>query len=215
MSTLAYLLNTGVITPWRIHSNETVNITFTLQMMMLPLSLVMIVLTRAINRENFRTFFRLGISFRPGQGDDQNWNTLGPMFALAFTGGTIMLMSIGVMSQSGTMNSEFIALLPLVFLFAATNAWTEEIFTRLTIVAGLHGKINPIAICWTSAIVFGIPHFFGTPSGVFGVIASGALGWVLAKSVIESKGLGCAWLIHFLQDVVIFGAGAMVVAGNI
>ncbi|MDZ4714742.1 MAG: hypothetical protein SH819_04660 [Cytophagales bacterium] len=60
--------------------------------------------------------------------------------------------------------------------------------------------------------MFGLPHFFGTQNGVFGVIMSGLLGWLLAKSVIETKSLGWALLIHFLQDVVIFGAGAMIVA---
>ena len=46
------------------------------------------------------------------------------------------------------------------------------------------------------------------------IITSGFLGWLLAKSVIETKGLGWALLIHFLQDVVIFGAGAMIIAGQ-
>ena len=57
-------------------------------------------------------------------------------------------------------------------------------------------------------------HYFGTPSGIFGVVMSGLMGWLLAKSVIETRGLAWALLIHFLQDVVIFGAGAMIIAGN-
>lgn len=123
-------------------------------------------------------------------------------------------MSISVTSQNGVINHTFFTLLPLVLLFSATNAWYEEIFSRFVIVAGLHGKIKPIAICWISAIIFGVPHFFGTPSGLFGVIMSGLLGWLLAKSVLETKGLGWALFIHFLQDVVIFGAGAMIIAGQ-
>jgi hypothetical protein len=59
-----------------------------------------------------------------------------------------------------------------------------------------------------------LAHIYGTPNGVFGVIASGTLGWFLAKSVIETRGLGWAWFIHFLQDVVIFGSGALVLAGH-
>jgi membrane protease YdiL (CAAX protease family) len=134
--------------------------------------------------------------------------------AIAFTVGNMMMMSFGVMRDGGTINGTFFGLLPFVLLFSATNAWFEEIFTRFVVVAGLNGKMKPDFICIISAVVFGIPHFFGTPSGLFGVIAAGALGWFLARSVVETKSLGWALLVHFLQDVVIFGAGAMIIAGQ-
>jgi membrane protease YdiL (CAAX protease family) len=78
-------------------------------------------------------------------------------------------------------------LLPLVLLFAATNAWSEEIISRFVIVAGLYGKLSPSVICWISAVIFGGPHFFGTPSGIFGVMMAGLMGWILAKSMLEQK----------------------------
>jgi hypothetical protein len=31
------------------------------------------------------------------------------------------------------------------------------------------------------------------------------LGWILAKSMLETRGLAWAWFIHFVQDVAIFG----------
>jgi hypothetical protein len=43
---------------------------------------------------------------------------------------------------------------------------------------------------------------------------AGLMGWILAKSMIETKALGWALFIHFLQDVVIFGGGAMIIAGT-
>lgn len=43
---------------------------------------------------------------------------------------------------------------------------------------------------------------------------TGTLGWFLAKSMVDTKGMGWAWFIHFLLDVVIFGAGAMIIAGQ-
>jgi membrane protease YdiL (CAAX protease family) len=123
-------------------------------------------------------------------------------------------MSFGVMAQHGVINGTFFKLVPLVLLFAATNAWTEEILSRFVIVAGLHDQLKPVAICWISAIIFGTPHFFGTPSGVVGAIMAGLLGWVLAKSVLETRSLGWALFIHFLQDVVIFGGGAMIISAK-
>lgn len=35
---------------------------------------------------------------------------------------------------------------------------------------------------------------------------AGLLGWLLAKSVLETNGIFWVWGIHFLQDVVIFSA---------
>jgi membrane protease YdiL (CAAX protease family) len=75
--------------------------------------------------------------------------------------------------------------------------------------------LQPGTIYVISGLLFGLPHFFfGTPSGLFGVFMSGILGGLLAKSVLETRGLGWAIFIHFLQDIVIFGAGAMILAGK-
>jgi ABC-type Fe3+-siderophore transport system permease subunit len=44
------------------------------------------------------------------------------------------------------------------------------------------------------------------PSGIIGISLAGILGFVLAKSIFETQGFFWAWLIHFLQDVVIIGS---------
>jgi membrane protease YdiL (CAAX protease family) len=210
MSLIAYFLQNGTLPLWVISQHKIVNFTFTMQMMVLPISFAAMTLIYLYDRKGFKTFFRLGISFSK----NNNWNFYGSIVAVSFTLGTTLLMSIGVTSQNGLINESFFTLIPLVLLFSVTNAWSEEIFSRFVIVVGLNGKIEPFTICWISAIIFGIPHFFGTPNGIFGVIMSGLLGWLLAKSVIDTKGIGWALFIHFLQDVVIFGAGAMIIAGT-
>jgi len=207
---IAYALRTGVISLWPVSRHELVNFTFTMQMLELGVSSLAIAFTYFYNRDAFKTFFRLKISFS----QDDEWTAYGPIVAIGFTLGTVMMMSMNVASQHGAVNETFITMIPLVLLMAATNAWSEEMISRLVIVAGLHERVSSSAICGISAGLFGLAHFYGTPSGVFGVIASGALGWFLARSMVETKGMGWALLIHFLQDVVIFGAGAMVLAGN-
>lgn len=207
MSTTAYLLSNKLLAPWKISPYQTVNITFTLQAIILLVSFIALVLMYLYDNKKFKTFFRFGLA-------KHNWHLYGFVIAITFTAGNAMMMSAGVMAENGAINKTFYSLIPLVLTFAATNAWSEEIFSRFVIVAGLDGKLKPDAICWISAIIFGVPHFFGTPSGLFGVLMSGLLGWLLAKSVIETRGLGWALLIHFLQDLVIFGAGAMIIAGQ-
>ena len=56
-----------------------------------------------------------------------------------------------------------------------------------------------------SAILFGIPHLAGMPSGIIGATMAGVLGLVLAKSLYETNGFFWAWTIHFIQDVIIIG----------
>lgn len=203
MSLTAYLLNNGKVQSLNISQYDLVNYTFTMQITTLMVSFVAMLLIFFVDKENFRTFFRRG----------SYWE-YGLIVAVGFTAGTTMMMTFSATSQHGTINQTFWGLMPLVLLFAATNAWSEEIFTRFVVVVGLYGKLKPITICWIAAGVFGIPHFFGTPSGIFGVFMSGFLGFVLARSVLETKGMGWAWFIHFLQDVAIFGAGAAIIAGQ-
>ena len=55
-----------------------------------------------------------------------------------------------------------------------------------------------------SASFFGIAHYFGTPGGFLGAVASLFMGWMLGKAMLETRGLFWALRIHFLSDVVIF-----------
>jgi CAAX protease family protein len=206
---IALLLGNGTISTWAISENKEINFSFTLQVMVLVVSFAAIGFVYFFDKTSFKTFFRLRTSR-----EENDWNTLGPVLAIGFTLGTTMYMSFAVTSKHGVINGQFWKLLPLVLLFAATNAWSEEIISRFVIVAGLYGKLSPSVICWISAAIFGGPHFFGTPSGIFGVMMAGLMGWILAKSMLDTKALGWALFIHFLQDVVIFGGGAMIIAGT-
>jgi len=208
-------LETGKIAGLSISGNRLLNFTWNMQLMILPVSLAAIGAAFAFDRKNARSFFRFSLGYaRQAGAQESEWPVIGPLIALAFTLGTIMYMSFSVSAQGGAINASFFRLLPLVLLFSFTNAWTEEMVSRFVIVTGLHGRLSTTAICLISATVFGLAHLSGTPGGPFGVVASGVMGGLLAKSVIETRSMGWALLIHFLQDVVIFGAGAMVLAGE-
>ncbi|TLU55755.1 MAG: CPBP family intramembrane metalloprotease [Chlorobium sp.] len=55
-----------------------------------------------------------------------------------------------------------------------------------------------------SALLFGIPHYFGYPGKIPGVVLSGFLGWLLSLSVLQTGGIAWALALHFVQDLVIF-----------
>jgi len=210
MALIGYSLQVGHLSLLTVSKFKLVNFTFTMQLYALPLSLIGVLYLYFYNRNSFHRFFKFQLN--SDKEPSSNWKTLGPLVLIGFAIGTSFFMSLNVLANKGTINETFWKLLPLVLLFSFTNAWTEEILSRFVIVGGLSGKLPPMSICWISAVMFGLPHFFS--GGLLSVMVSGLLGWLLAKSVIETQSLGWALLIHFLLDIIVFGAGAMILAGS-
>lgn len=105
---------------------------------------------------------------------------------------------------NGVVFADVLKILPFVFIFAITNSFVEETITRLGVVVSLHGSVSDKTIPMISALIFGVIHYWGSPSGITGVIVAGFLGWFLAKSILETRGIFWAWIIHFMQDIIIF-----------
>lgn len=213
---LGRLIQQGTLSPVPLTAFAPLNAIATVQCVTFPLSFVVLVFMFLWNRAAFRIFFRPGDLAAPatrvrwlGIREGSSWRTLGATFALVLTFGTGLFMAGAVSRMGGGIDSRFFALFALAVLMAATNAWSEEMTARLTIVAGLHGKVTPTRINWISAAIFGPPHYFGIPAGPLGVLMAGFMGWLLAKSVQETRGLLWAWFLHFVQDVVIFTAVAI------
>jgi membrane protease YdiL (CAAX protease family) len=92
-----------------------------------------------------------------------------------------------------------------ILLFSITNSFAEEMIYRMGIVSPLKNILAPSTIFTISAILFGLPHLAGMPSGLLGATMAGVLGLVLAKSLYETNGFFWAWAIHCMQDIIIFG----------
>lgn len=90
-----------------------------------------------------------------------------------------------------------------VLVFAASNSFAEEMIFRLGIVVPYAHKLRTSTIYLISAVLFGVPHWAGMPSGAIGALMASVLGYVLAKSMYETRGFFWAWWIHFIQDVLI------------
>lgn len=95
-------------------------------------------------------------------------------------------------------------LLPWALATAALNAASEEFQFRCVPLAQLRGVLPVRETLWLTAVFFGLGHYFGQPSGIPGVIMATIAGWLWAKSIVETRGVGWAFVIHFVQDVVIF-----------
>jgi len=192
-------------------ANDQINRLVTYQAATLPLTVLLVALTAALVPDNFKRYFRIGQMAAPvgavpvlGIKGTETWKTLGLTFAIIISGVTAAIVLLPAASGAGLTLSSY--LIGVAVLLAASNAFVEEYLTRFQVVASLAGRVAPGRIAVISALLFGIPHYLGTPGQLIGVLAASFLGWFLAKSVLETKGLGWAWFVHFLQDVIIFVA---------
>jgi membrane protease YdiL (CAAX protease family) len=144
-----------------------------------------------------------------------SWRRLGWLSACCITLGTLaFLLLFGTPMTISLMN--LMPLLPAVVLFAALNAFSEEMTYRAALLAPLRDAVGSTHALLLTAALFGLWHFYGVPYGAIGVVLAGFLGWYLGKSMVETNGVFWAWFIHFWQDVAIFSFiafGSMNVGG--
>lgn len=132
-----------------------------------------------------------------------SWKSNAIQLALVISIATGIFMYISVKHSNNLSNFSW-SFIPMVLLLAFTNSFSEEIIYRVAVNGNLQKLAAPITIFICSAILFGIPHYGGFPNGITGVFMAGVLGYILSKATHETQGIGIAWVIHFLQDVIIF-----------
>jgi membrane protease YdiL (CAAX protease family) len=135
--------------------------------------------------------------------EGERWSKLGRDFAIYISLGTLAFLVIAG-RPSLDIVVRTLPFLPVVLIAAALNAFTEEMSYKASFLSVLEEPLGKHQALWLMAAYFGIAHYYGIPYGVIGVALATFLGWVLGKSMLETRGLWWAWFIHFLQDVLIF-----------
>lgn len=92
----------------------------------------------------------------------------------------------------------------MVLLAAALNAFNEEMSYKASFLSVLEEPVGKSQSLLLMAAYFGIGHYYGIPYGTVGVLMAAFLGWLLGKSMLETRGLAWAWFLHLLQDILIF-----------
>lgn len=131
------------------------------------------------------------------------WNKLGWILAACISGGTLVFLVLAGRPSPETL-LRAVPLLPAVLGLALMNSFSEEMSYRAGPLSALQEVINSQQALLMTAVFFGIGHYYGVPYGIVGMIMASLLGWLLGKSMLETKGFAWAWFIHFLQDVLIF-----------
>jgi membrane protease YdiL (CAAX protease family) len=185
---------------------------FSAQLLRVLLALVMLVFMLVVLRFSARRAYLLPgqlrasvgaiplLGFKAGQ---LNWGRFGWMSALAIAGGTLIFLLLSG-AASVSMLPKVVAYLPVILLFAAMNAFGEEVSYRSALLAPLKDVVTPAQAVMLTALFFGIGHYYGVPYGIIGIVMASFLGWLMGKSMVETGGLFWPWFIHVVQDVLIF-----------
>ena len=199
---------------------EYINTQSKYQALLLGVAVLVLFAVYFVNEANFSAFLAPGTIAAPakavawlGVSDGESWLSLGVSLSLFITLATATFVFLQFRKSGGSLKN-LVPYLPWVLLFSLTNSFSEEAVYRLGVVVPLVGSIDPAYILLISAVAFGAPHLRGMPNGIVGALMAGLLGWLLAKSVVETNGIFWAWFIHFLQDIVIFSAFVMAAANK-
>lgn len=130
-------------------------------------------------------------------------NAMQLLFFISIATGIFMFLAV---KYTGSLSNFRWSFIPFILLISLTNSFSEEIIYRFAINGNLMNGTSKLAVLIISAVLFGLPHYLGYPSGVVGVVMAGMLGFVLSKATYETQGIGIAWTIHFVQDIIIFTA---------
>ena len=142
--------------------------------------------------------------------DQITWGKLATISALCISVGTLLLTLLTVIGVPTVFNTgSLIRFFPFILLLALFNSFAEGVQFRSAILGSLRNVLPKNQQILTAAAYFGIGHYYGAPSGVVGVLMSGLLGWFMCRSMVETKGFASSWLIHFMQDIVIFSTIAL------
>ncbi|MHA6523471.1 CPBP family intramembrane glutamic endopeptidase [Tessaracoccus sp. G1721] len=180
------------------------------QSLRLMVTALMIAALMVLRRRPSRFFLTVGDLHAPmrripwlGVKDGTRWSRFGPLAAAGLSAGTLTFVLLAGAPAPDVL-ARALPLVPVILLAATLNAFSDEVAWKASLLSVLEGPVGPRQAVLMVAAYFGMGHYYGIPYGVIGVSMAFALGWLLARSMVETRGLFWAWFIHFCQDVIIF-----------
>jgi len=145
------------------------------------------------------------ISWLGIEGNKITWIKLSIISGILISSGTILLTLFTVTQLRLSHGIEnLIQYIPIIVIFALLNSLCEGIVYRSALLSSFQNVLPKNTSILIAAILFGSGHYYGAPGGIVGAIMASVLGWYMCRSMFETKGFLTSWIIHFMQDIVIF-----------
>jgi membrane protease YdiL (CAAX protease family) len=147
-------------------------------------------------------------------GPNYSWVKLTPIFSILFLviTGSFLVFRLHV-NSSDILFSRLMTALPYVVLFPILNAIIEEVRFRNVLLAIGEPVLGGTTVLLMTTTLFGLSHFgsFLGTSGTNGSLVAGLvyavgaayIGWICGRSILETRGVLAAWIIHGCSDLVI------------
>lgn len=212
-----WLRGTSLYSQWENRANWVVAMA-SFQALKLAIAFIMIAVLRLMGRQ-WKDFFltrgQLDAPLRTVAGENNprkhpvSWGGLGLILGVCITPLTLLFFGLGNLPSSSIL-IKALPYFPAALLFAATNAFSEEMQFRASLLGDLQNGVGPNHAIWITAAFFGLAHYFGgAPAGIPGVLITGLLGALFARCMLGSKSIGVSWFIHFCQNAVIYAFWAI------
>lgn len=89
-------------------------------------------------------------------------------------------------------------------LFAVVNSFIEEVIFRGVFMYSLEAALGTWAAVVLQAIIFGLFHVQGLPSGPYGMLLAGVVGLVLGFLRLRTRGMLAPWITHGTANGLIY-----------
>jgi hypothetical protein len=139
------------------------------------------------------------------------WSRLGWILAACIGAWTLAVLLVEGQTPPETLLLA-LPLLPIVVVLAAMYAFSQEMVYRAGLLTTATEAVGARQALLLTAVFFGAAQYYAVPSGLLGALTAGLLGWLLGRSMLETKGFLWPWFLHFLQGIIIFRFMAMSLA---
>lgn len=148
-------------------------------------------------------FLAVGVLRAPTPfGERISWLAAAPVVTIVIALPLLGPLIAAIRSAAPRVDQVLVAVAPAL-VFAAVNAAQEELRFRVVPLARLEPILGAGHALLLSAALFGIAHYRGHPSGLFGVFGGALVGWIWGRSMLDTRGLLIPWISHSVQDVII------------
>ncbi len=133
-----------------------------------------------------------------------SWMWLAPLLVAVLLGPGVLLLISQVRPDLQLAQRVFGAL-PVILAFGIINSFQEEFRFRVVFLARLTPVLGARQTLLMSSLLFGLAHWVGNnhPNGLLGALITGLAGWISGASILETRGVAWAWIIHALSDTIV------------
>ena len=132
------------------------------------------------------SYFRVGTLGAPVAGlnwmgfeSSDSWLSIGIAVGLMITAVTTIVVWFQVKRKGELDVRHMLQLFLLSVPCAFFNAVVEEAIFRLALCNALGATLSMMSVALISGLLFGLPHYFGHPGKLPGVVLAGFLGWLM------------------------------------